>query len=179
MNKKTFWPDASRAGAILGLVSMSCAAIGILLPSIAFVISLINFVATIYLLFYFTRRRSLLYIKEGFTYVQSMSFIAATAIFAGIIMGAYQIVASNFLFTEHFEQTIDSLISTYANLGTLDNKTLDSVQELSRMYIFSPIPALLSQIFSCLLSFCFYGLFISIGTKRDADIFLSNTDDEE
>ena len=179
MNKNTFWPDASRAGAIIGLVSMTMSILGILLPSIEFVVSLVSFVATIYLLFYFTRRRSLLYIKEGFTFVQSMGFIAATAIFAGIIMGAYQIVASNFLFTEHFEQTLNAVMEAYAKVGTLDNKTLESVQELSRMYMFSPIPVLFTQIISCLLSYCFYGLFISIGTKREADIFLSNTDDEE
>lgn len=179
MNKNTFWKDASRAGAIIGLVTIVTSVLGILLPSIAFVINLINFVATVYLLFYFTRRRSMLYIKEGFTYTQSLGFIAAIAIFAGIIMGAYQIVASNFLFTEHFEKTVSELITTYASMGVIDNKTLETMKDSMHTYIFSPIPVLLSQIFSCVLTFCFYGLFISIGTKREADIFLSNIDDEE
>ena len=179
MNKNTFWPDASKAGAIIGLVSIATTVMGIVVPSIAFVMSLVNFVATIYLLFYFTRRRSLLYIKEGFTYSQSMGFIAATAIFAGIILGAYQIIASNFLFTEHFEKTISELITTYASLGAMDSKTLESLKETLHSYMFSPLPVLFSQIFSCLLSFCFYGLFISIGTKREADIFLSNIEEDE
>ena len=140
MNKKTFWPDASRAGAILGLVLMLANAVGILLPSIGFVVSLVNFVVTVYLLFYFTRRRSLLYIKEGFTYVQSMGFIAAIAIFAGIIMGAYQIVASNFLFTEHFEKTLETLLATYSSVGVIDSKTLSTMQQTMHSYMFSPIP---------------------------------------
>ena len=93
-----FWNEASRGGAIVGLVNVVLSAIGMALPSIAFVASLINFVATIYLLFYFTRRRSMLFYKEGYTYTESMGFIVAMGLFAGIIAGAYQIVASNFLF---------------------------------------------------------------------------------
>jgi hypothetical protein len=64
-------------------------------------------------------------------------------------------------------------------MGTIDSNTLDSALEVSRMYLFSPIPLLLSNIFSHLLSFCFYGLFIAIGTKREADIFESTQDTEE
>jgi hypothetical protein len=32
---------------------------------------------------------------------------------------------------------------------------------------------------SCVLSYCFYGLFISIGTKREADIFENNDEEQD
>ena len=179
MKQNTFWRDASRAGAIIGAVGVVTSLLAMLLPSIAFVANLINFVATIYLLFYFTRQRAALYAKEGFSYTMSIGFMAGIAIFTGIIMGAYNIVASNFLFTEQVEQALQTIIATYSSMGAMDNNTLDSVQEISRMYLFSPIPVLLSNILSHILTFGFYGLFIAIGTKREADIFDSTVDTED
>lgn len=179
MKQNTFWRDASKAGATIGVVGIITSLLAMLVPSIAFVANLINFVATIYLLFYFTRKRAALYANEGFSYSMSIGFMAGSAIFAGIIMGAYSIVANNFLFTEQVEETLQTLTTTYTSMGTIDSNTLDSALEVSRMYLFSPIPLLLSNIFSHLLSFCFYGLFIAIGTKREADIFESTQDTEE
>ncbi|MBQ4541198.1 MAG: hypothetical protein IJA37_08515, partial [Alistipes sp.] len=80
MANKSFWNEASRGGAVVGLVNVGLSLIGMALPSISFVASLINFVATIYLLFYFTRRRSLLFYKEGYTYTESLGFIVAMGI---------------------------------------------------------------------------------------------------
>ena len=37
--------------------------------------------------------------------------------------------------------------------------------------LFSPVPVLLTQVFSLVLSYGFYGLFISIGTKREPALF--------
>lgn len=56
-------------------------------------------------------------------------------------------------------------------MGTFDNAALDSMSKLYRSMLFSPVPVLMTQIFSLVLSYGFYGLFISIGTKREADIF--------
>ena len=88
MSKKNFWNDASRAGAIIGLISIALTMAGMFLPKVAFVLSLVSFVLTIYLLFHYTRRRSMLYLDEGISYSQSLGFIAAIGLFAGIISGA-------------------------------------------------------------------------------------------
>ena len=179
MKKSSFWSDASRCGAIVGAVNVVTSLLGMLLPSIAFVSGLVNFVATVYLLFYFTRKRANLFIEEGYTYSQSLGFIVASGLFVGVVCAVYQIIASNFLFTEQVEQALQTIIATYSSMGAMDNNTLDSVQEISRMYLFSPIPVLLSNILSHILTFCFYGLFIAIGTKREADIFDSTVDTED
>ena len=179
MANNNFWNEASRGGAIVGLANVAFSALGMFIPSISFVASLVNFVVTIYLLFHFTRRRSLLFIKEGYTYSESLGFIVAMGMFAGIISGAYQIVASNFLFTDMFEQTMNTTIATLQQSGVYNNDMVDQMTGMMRSYIFSPIPCLISNVISNVLLFGFYGLFISIGTKREPDIFDEQEEEQE
>lgn len=178
MTKSSFWRDASQGGAGVGLAGVIFSLAGMLWSAGGFIFNLANFVVTIYLLFYYTRRRSMLYsAEEGFSYTQSLGFIVAMGIFAGIIAGAYQVVASNFLFTEMFEQTVATSLETLKQTGIYNNEMMDQMSGLMRSYIFSPIPVLISNVVGNMLIFGFYGLFISIGTKREIDIF--STDDQE
>ena len=111
--------------------------------------------------------------------MQCMGFIVAIGIFAGIISGAYQIVASNFIFPEKYEETVNATIEILQQSGVYNNEMMDQMNKLMRSYIFSPIPALISNIFSNMLVLGFYGLFISIGTKCEPNIFDSNYENEE
>lgn len=178
--KNKFWNEASQGGAIIGLVTVTLSFVGMYVPqSVNFVLSLVSFVATIYLLFYFTRRRAAKFAKEGYSYAQCLGFIVAMGVFAGIVAGAYQIVASNFLFPEKFEEVYNTVIATYAQMGTFDNNMMDTMKTLMRSYIFSPIPVLISQVLASIFTYGFYGLFIAIGTKREVDIFDNASEDEE
>ncbi len=178
--KNKFWNEASRGGAILGLVTMAFSLLGMVLPtSFGFVINLASFVVTLYLLFYFTKRRADQFPKEGYSYAQCLGFIVAMGIFAGIIAGAYQIVASNFLFPEKYEEMYNTIIATYAQLGTFDNNMMDMMKTLMRSYLFSPIPVLITQVLASIFTYGFYGLFVALGTKREADIFDNTTEDDE
>lgn len=177
--KNNFWNEASRCGAVLGLVSVAFAVAGIYVPTTAAMLALIlsglNFVITIYLLFYYTRRRATQFTKEGYSYVQCMGFIVASGLFAGIITGAYQIVASNFFFVEQYKEMYNTILATYAQMKVFDNEQL----EMAKTMLQSPIYVLISNIFASCLQFGFYGLFIAIGTKREADIFDNTTFDQE
>ena len=178
--KNKFWNEASRGGAILGLVTMAFALLGMVLPqSVGFVLNLASFVVTLYLLFYFTKRRADQFPKEGYSYAQCLGFIVAMGIFAGIIAGAYQIVASNFLFPEKYEEMYNTIIATYAQMGTFDNNMMDTMKTLMRSYLFSPIPVLITQVLASIFTYGFYGLFVALGTKREADIFDNTTEDDE
>ena len=127
--KNNFWNEASRCGAVLGLVSVAFAVAGIYVPTTAAMLALIlsglNFVITIYLLFYYTRRRATQFTKEGYSYVQCMGFIVASGLFAGIITGAYQIVASNFFFVEQYKEMYNTILATYAQMKVFDNEQLE------------------------------------------------------
>ena len=178
--KNKFWNEASRGGAILGLVTMAFALLGMVLPqSIGFVLNVASFVVTLYLLFYFTKRRADQFPKDGYSYAQCLGFIVAMGIFAGIIAGAYQIVASNFLFPEKYEEVYNTVIATYAQLGTFDNNMMDTMKTLMHSYLFSPIPVLITQVLASISTYGFYGLFVALGTKREADIFDNTTEDDE
>lgn len=178
--KNKFWNEASQGGAIIGLVSVTLSFVGMYVPqSVNFVLSLVSFVATIYLLFYFTRRRADKFAKEGYSYGQCLGFIVAMGVFIGVVLGAYQIVASNFLFPEKFEDLYNTVIKTYAQMGTFDNNTMDMMKTMMRSYIFSPIPVLITQVLASIFTHGFYGLFVAIGTKREADIFDSASSDDE
>ena len=178
--KNKFWNEASRGGAILGLTAMAFALLAMVLPqSVGFVLNLASFVVTLYLLFYFTKRRADQFPKEGYSYAQCLGFIVAMGIFAGIIAGAYQIVASNFLFPEKYEEMYNTIIATYAQMGTFDNNMMDMMKTLKRSYHFSPIPVLITQVLASIFTYGFYGLFVALGTKREADIFDNTTEDDE
>lgn len=179
MANNSFWNEASRYGAIVGLINVFFALIGMLIPAIAFVASLANFVVTIYLLFFYTRRRAQRFTNEGYSYTQCLGFMVSMGIFAGIISGAYQIVASNFLFVDEFEQAINTSIAALQQSGVYNNEMIDQMSSIMRSYSFSPIPALISNIIGNILIFGFYGLFISIGTKTEPNIFDNNDSEEE
>lgn len=176
MKKSTFWSDASRGGAILGLANIAITTLGIIFPKLSGVVSFASIIIIIYLLFAFTRRRAMLFTKEGFSYGQSLGFIAAMSIFAGIIIGAYQIVASNWLFTAHYEELYKLIMTTLAQAG-ISNDEIDVTAKLYHSMLFSPLPALVWSIIGSIIGNGFYGLFISIGTKREPDMF-DNTDEE-
>ena len=178
--KNKFWNEASRGGAILGLTAMAFGLLAMVLPqSVGFVLNVASFVVTLYLLFYFTKRRADQFPKEGYSYAQCLGFIVAMGVFAGIIAGAYQIVASNFLFPEKYEETYNTIIATYAQMGTFDNNMMDMMKTLMRSYLFSPIPVLITQVLASIFTYGFYGLFVALGTKREADIFDNTTEDDE
>ncbi|MBR6560249.1 MAG: DUF4199 domain-containing protein [Alistipes sp.] len=178
--KNKFWNEASRGGAILGLTAMAFALLAMVLPqSIGFVLNVASFVVTLYLLFYFTKRRADQFPKEGYSYAQCLGFIVAMGIFAGIIAGACQIVACNFLFPEKYEEMYNTIIATYAQMGTFDNNMMDMMKTLMRSYLFSPIPVLITQVLASIFTYGFYGLFVALGTKREADIFDNTTEDDE
>ena len=177
--KNKFWNEASYGGAVLGLASVAFTVLSMFLPQGAnFVVSVVSFVVTLYLLFFFTKRRADEFIKEGYTYAQCLGFIVAMGIFAGIITGAYQIVASNFLFAEKYEETYAMMIKTYAQVDTFKD-SMDFLKTTIRAYIFSPMPVLIVNIMASVFTYAFYGLFISLGTKREAEIFDIPTLDEE
>lgn len=178
MKQSTFWSDASRCGAVIGLVNIAFSALSMLMPKLSFILGLANMVITIYLLFYYSRRRAQLFSQEGFSYGQALGFMLASGIFLGILTGAYQIVATNWLFPAQFEKTFDEMLMAISQVG-VSGAELDEMMEMYRSMIFSPLPSLLTNIFSGVLTAGFYGLFIAIGVKREPDLFDAEEDDEE
>lgn len=111
MRKQTFRSDASRYGAILGGVEIVFLLAGALLRGNE-LLSLLELVVFIFLLYRFTNRRATLYgAAEGYSYGNGLRFIFWISIFAGVVCGAYEIVARNWLFPAYYhEQLQQSLV---------------------------------------------------------------------
>ena len=71
MKQSTFWREASRGGAIVGLVGVVFSILAMVLPKVNGLWSIANVALTIYLLFWFTRRRAMQFQQEGYSYGQS------------------------------------------------------------------------------------------------------------
>lgn len=175
MKQSTFWREASRGGAIVGLVGVVFSILAMVLPKMNGLWSIANVALTIYLLFWFTRCRAMQFQQEGYSYGQSLGFIVAMSLFAGIIAGAYQIVASNWLFPEQFEQMFEQMLAAFAQAG-ISGEQAESIASMYRSMIFSPMPALFWSIFGSVIGNGFYGLFVAIATKREPALF--DTEDE-
>lgn len=170
MKKQTFWSDASRYGAILGGVEIVFLLIGALLRGNG-LLSLLELVVFIYLLYRFTNRRAALYgASEGYSYGNGLRFILWTSIFAGILCGAYEIVARNWIFPAYYHEQLQQSLVALSQLK-LSNAQLSEVQAMSEKVSFSPIWIVLGDTLGMLLRGLFFGLFVAAFTRREPDIF--------
>ena len=98
------------------------------------------------------------------------------SLFAGIIAGAYQIVASNWLFPEQFEQLYEQMLAAFAQAG-IGGDEAEAIAAMYRSMMFSPLPALFWSMFGSVVGNGFYGLFVAIAAKREPALF--DAEDEE
>lgn len=182
MVKRSFWQDASYYGAILGLVAVIEQLAIILLPAIAGLSSIAGLVVTIYLMIRFTRQRAALFPEQGYSYGQSFGLMTAMGIFAGVVVGAFSIVAANWLFPEFFnEQFVEMrklLVESYTKAG-LDSKEVEQSIEMIRKMLFSPMWVLFSTVLGSVLGKGFIALFASMAAKREPDVFYSEQDEQD
>lgn len=170
MKKQTFWSDASRYGAILGGVEIVFLLVGALLRGNG-LLSLLELVVFIFLLYRFTNRRAALYgASEGYSYGNGLRFILWTSIFAGVLCGAYEIVARNWLFPAYYHEQLQQSLVALSQFK-LSNAQLSEVQTMSEQISFSPIWIVLGDTLGMLLRGLFFGLFVAAFTRREPDIF--------
>ena len=127
MKKETFWTDAARAGAVIGLVLSASYLVenwmtlsgSMTLWVLQSLVSLAVAGVHYYLLHRYTRQRERLYAAEdGFTFMQGYSFIQIMSILSGLIVGC-----TNFIYIH--------LIVGYDNYITLTTKALAEMVRVS------------------------------------------------
>lgn len=99
MNRDTFWPDAARAGVVVGVVAVLTVCLKVWAHS-GFMASLAELFAVTYCLYVFGKRRG------EQTYGQSMKFILATMLLAGIVYGVGYYFMVNHWAVDFFTQQI-------------------------------------------------------------------------
>ena len=171
MEKTKFWEDAARYGAYLGLVEVAFTALNAWKPSS--LLSLADVVVFITLLVVFTKRRAALYGngEDGYSYGKCLKYILCMSAFAGVLMGAYAIVASNFLYPEKYHEVIDKTVGALAQTGMYAGAMLERVKTIYEQMFFSPLWVVLTNVLSMLLKGLFFGLFVAAYTRREPQLF--------
>lgn len=180
MTKTRFYEDAARCGAYLGIAEVAFTALGTWKSS--GLISLAEIIVFVTLLTVFTRRRVALYGTEtGYSYGKCLKFIICMSAFAGVLVGAYSIVASNFLYPEKYHELIDKTIGMLSQSGLYAGAMLERMKELYEKMFFSPLWVVLTNVLSLTIKGLFLGLFIAACTRREPPMFdgvKSESDDE-
>ena len=179
MEKKNLWNDAAKYGAIMGMVSILFGVIANFVQG--WWLSLLSLAVFITLLFLFTRRRVRLYGDgpTGYGYGQCLKYIFLMILFAGILDGAYQIVAVNWLFAAHYDEVLNTTIATLASSGLYTDEQLDLVIGMTRNLMHSPLYLVFSSVLGAVIKGVFFGLIVSAYAKRDPNMFSGNGPEQD
>lgn len=171
MEKKNLWNDAAKYGAIMGLLSIVFGVIANFVQG--FWLSLLALALFVTLLFLFTRRRVRIYGDgpAGYGYGQCLKYIFLMMLFAGILDGAYQIVAVNWLFAAHYDEMLNTTLATLASSGFYTEEQLDLVIGMTRNLMHSPLYLVFSSVLGAVIKGVFFGLIVSAYVKREPNVF--------
>lgn len=170
MDNTKFYEDAARCGAVVGVAEVAFTALEAWKPS-GFV-SLLEVAVFVTLLAVFTKRRAVRYGgEEGYSYGRCLKFILCMSLFAGILAGAYAIVASNFLYPDKYHEIIDKTIGALAQTGLYADAMLEQVKGLYEKMFFSPIWVVLTNMLSMAIKGLFFGLFVAAYARREPQMF--------
>ena len=180
MGKTKFYEDAARYGVFLGISEVIFNALGMWKSSS--LISLLNIVVFVTLMALFTKRRATMYGtgEEGYSYGKCLKFILAMSAFAGVLVGAYSIVASNFLYPDKYHEVIDKTVGALMQTGMYATSMLEQMKELYEKMFFSPLWVVLTNVLALVLKGLFFGLFVSAYARRQPQLFgESKADDDD
>lgn len=171
MDKNAFWNDAARCGALIAVVQILFSVAGMYWKSA--LLSLLSMAVFAGLIYLCVKRRVRLSDPAGYSYGQCMKYIFWTMVFAGILIGAWEIVARNVLFTGRYEQMLEESMAVMSNMPGLSASAdqLDMAEAMSRRMLFSPLWVVALSVLGIVFQGCFFGLFIAAVTKRNPDIF--------
>ncbi len=167
MERKNYWNELLKYGAIIGVVEIVASALGMMTSST--LISLLALAAYIYLMYRFTGQRAAQMPAEtGFSYGDGWKFIVMIGLFAGFLTGVYEIFARNIFFTARYEEAMAQAMGIMAQSM---KGQMSEFKELMHKTMYSPVMILLSCVLSGLIKGAFFGLFIAAFTSRKPDIF--------
>lgn len=170
MKKTNFWNDAAKYGALVALAAIVFNVLGLLMPSLSW-LWVISLAVYLYLIYIFTKRRATICgTPDGYTYGQCFGFIVAMALFAGFLLGVWQIVAAKWIFVEQYAEMSKASLSMLANTGLYTADQLEMIVSMLK----SPLMMILGSILGAVIKGAFFGLFVAAFTKREPDVFAQN-----
>ncbi len=188
--KKSFWSDAARCGAYIGLL---LAASSVLETGMAlsgklglYAVIIFEWLAVvalhIYLLLRFTRQRSALYaVEEGFSFGQGYGYALAMSLLAGVILGAVNYIYLHLVLGyDRYVEKITDILSQLVSMSGAQNASVTMlVEQLQHMPEPSLLATIWSGIWSSLLFGAVFGLIVAGVSARAPQLFSDKGSDHE
>lgn len=175
--KKSFWSDAARGGAIIGLAIFLISLISAILPQGGkSIMSILEFAVLAYFIYTLSKRRGMKYGNAGYGYGQSMGFILAMMIFTGIIVGFGGFLITHYIVPVDFDALIEQALEANPMYDP-DMPGMEAAAQFSARLAKSPVFQVISGIFGMLIYGGIIGLIASAFVRRRPDIF-AGTEDE-
>ncbi len=171
--KKSFWSDAARCGAYVGLLLAASSVVENLLMLSGkmglYAVLIVEWLSVValhfYLLLRFTRQRSMLYsVDEGFTFGQGYGYTVAMSLLGGLILGAVNYIFIHLVLGyEHYVEKIAGVMSQFAAMG--GSKSAAPMMAVIEQLQATPEPSLLATVWggvwSSLLFGAIFGLIVA------------------
>lgn len=188
--KNSFWSDAARCGAYIGLLLAASSVLETALTVSGkmglYVLLIFEWLAVValhfYLLLRFVRRRSALYtVDEGFTFGQGYGYVLSMSLLAGLILGAVNYIFVHLVLGyERYVEKIADVVEKFAAMGGGSSAPLVALVEQLQN---TPEPSLLATvwggIWSSLLFGAVFGLIVAGVSARAPKPFADNGSDHE
>ncbi len=193
MERKIFWNEAAKCGAVLGvLLAVSFVLENLMTTSGRmglYYLMILEWVAVVglhfWLLLRFTRKCSAAYSAEaGFTFGQGYDCVLAASVFAGVIVGVVQAFYLHLIvgYANYVERTIAAMTELMAQSGSQMPASMEGLlaQSFAQMRT-APVPSVLQSVwggfFSTLLFGIVFGLIIAAVASRAPRPFDETNDD--
>lgn len=178
MNKQ-FWLEALKGGTLVGLVSVALALVNQFAgenTTLVNIVSIVSTVVTILLVFGLTRKFAAQHsAEEGFSYGRGVAFILAMMIFVGILNGFYTSIMANFVIRGELLEMVDMTAAQMQDM--IPAESFDKTYQAMRSTVTNPFVLTLSSVVSNLLFGLLMGLCLSALTRRQPDIFASDSNE--
>ncbi len=182
MERKTFWNEAAKWGALVGgLLSLSFVFESLITTSGRiglYYLMMLEWIAVVVLHFWlllrFVRKRAALYgADEGFTFGQGYGSVMAVSCFAGVIVGVVQAVYLHLIvgYSNYVERSIASMTELLSKSGSqmpasVEGMLAQSFEQLRMAPVPSVLQSVWSGLFSALLFGALFGLIIAAIAAR-------------
>ncbi len=171
MKNTGFWRNAAVCGAIIGAVDAVITVFIIGFNLQGHHIGLLEFLLFLFLVWYFTRRYAVSRGDRGCPYADCLGYIAAMMLFAGAVYGIiYAISVATFL-GEQTAMAIEQSIEQVEQLGLYTSPQLKQSKSIMTFLMTNPFAIFITSTLSLIFRGVFFGLFISLLTKRPENIF--------
>lgn len=170
--RKIFWRDALLSGTKIGLVSVACSIVIMLLGKNAGIMPFLERVIYFSLIFVFVRKHSWKYSpEEGFSFGRAYGFVLAMLLFVGVIQGVYSAVVANYFMGPELLASLDGAMVELQQSGLYTQEMLGSAYETMKTLTFNPFAATISAVLGVEFSGLIIGLFVALFTRRRPDFF--------